>query len=222
MSTNSLTVINEAAALVGDPAFDRINRDAWRAILNHSARDIARKLRLVLKAATFDLVLNDDEYAMPDDCWQVKSMRVNETPTDTTTWWWLKEMFEDEFRNATQGQFSTATRATRYFALTDTFHLYPRPDKAITGGGKIQYWGMPAEVTSEATQGIPLADIMRDTLRERMLVYALRRLEKFDAAAAQEQEWQASLTSDRDRIEDRSADRRSRIRTQSGNIFGQR
>ena len=222
MSVNALLVINEAAALVGDPRFDRVTRDAWRALMNQSARDIARKLNLVLKTATFDLVALDDEYALPTDCWQVKSFQVNETPADLTTWWWLKEAFEDEFRDATQGNYQSATRPTRYFCRVDTFHLLPKPDVTITGGGKIRYWGMPDDVTNESIQSIPLVDTMRDSLRDRMVTYALRRLEKFDAASQHEKEWQTALTSDRDRIEDRSADRRPRIRTRAGNIFGQR
>lgn len=216
MSVNALLVINEAAALIGDPRFDRVTRDAWRTLMNQSARDIARKLRLVSKVATFDLVALDDEYAQPDDCWQVQSMQVNETPSDKTTWWWLKEMFEDEFRDVTGGQFPSATRPRRYFARVDTFHLFEMPDTFIAGGGKVRYWGMPADVTNESVEGIPLANIMRDSLRDRMCVYGLRRLEKWDAASQHEKEWEAALTSDRDRIEDRSSDRRPRLRMRSG------
>lgn len=217
MSVSALVVINEAAELVGDPNFERITRSAWRVFMNQSARDIARKLNLVLKVATFDIVADDDEYAMPSDCWQVKSLQANETPTDKTTWWWLGEMFEDEFRAATNGQFPSGTRPIKYFARVDTFHLFYRPDTDILGGGKIRYWGMPDEVTSEGTQNIALADIMRDSLRDRMCTYGLRRLEKWDAASMHEKEWQTSLGSDRDKVEDRSADRRPRIRTRPFN-----
>ena len=222
MSINSLTVINEAASLVGDPAFGRISAEAWRIIQNHSARDIARKLRLVLQTVTFDIVALGHEYALPSDCLQVKWVQFNETPSDQTTWWEVKEFFEAEFRAATNGQYSSNTRPTRYFVLNDTFHLHPMPDKTIVAAGKILYWGLPDDVTSPSVQPIPIMDILRDTLRERMLVYGLRRLEKYDAAANAEKEWEASLTVDRDRLEDRSADRRPRIRARMGNIFGQR
>lgn len=220
MSTSALSVINEAALAVGDPQFSRIARVEWRDLLNQSSRDLARKLRLVLWTATFDLAAASDEYALPADCIQVKGMRWNDTPSDSTTWRKCDEWFEDEFNGATDGSFSEGDPA-HYFVRVDTFHLYPRPGTAITGGGKIIYWGLPDDVTDEATQVIPIMDMLRDSLRERMVIHGLRRLDRFDKAAAHEQEWQASLTSDRDRLEDRSADRRSRIRTRPGNIFGQ-
>lgn len=222
MSVSALTVINEAAALVGDPNFTRVNQPAWNVILNSSARDLMRKLRLQLWTVTFDLAALDHEYALPSDCLQVKWVQVNETPSDQTQWREVKEFFEDEYRAATNGQYSSGTRPTRYFVLNDTFHLHPMPDTTILAGGKILYWGLPDDVTSPSTQGIPVMDILRDTLRERMLIYGWRRLKDFEAAAQAEKEWEASLTVDRDRLEDRSADRRPRVRTRPGNIFGQR
>lgn len=222
MSTNALSVINEAAVLIGDPLFSRITRSQWVALMNQSARDVAKKLRIVLKAATFDIVAGQHEYALPDDCWQVKSFQFNETPEDETTWWWLTEVFEDEYRKATNGMYPSSGRPTNYFVNLETFHLYQNPSESIVGGGKIRYWGMPSTVSNEAVDSIPLQDIMRDTLRDRMVTYALRILEKWDAASNHEREWNSSITIDRDRIEDRSADRRARIRTRPGNTFGQR
>jgi hypothetical protein len=222
VSTNALVVINEAAALIGDPEFKRVTAEAWRVIENNSCRDLARKLRLVLWTATFDIVANDHEYALPADCLQVKRIQCNETPSDQTTWWEVDEYFEDEFRAVTNGQYSSASRPYRYMAWLDTMDLFPMPDTDITGGGKITYWGLPDDIVTPATQGIPLMDIVRDSLRQRMLVYGFNRLEKYDAAAKAEQEWQATLTVDRDRLEDRSADRRPRIRTRRGNFLGLR
>ena len=222
MSVSAQEVINECATLIGDPAQQRVDADVWKLFLNQSARDIARKLRLVLWTVTFDIVGNDPEYALPSDCIQVKRVQFNETPSDQTTWWDVKEMFEDEFRAATDGQYPSISRSHRYHIFNDTFWLYPMPDVSVSGGGKITYWGLPDGVTSPSTQVIPLMDFMRDTLRERMIVYGLRRLEKWDASVKAEQEWQASLSSDRTRIEDRSADRRSRIRTSPRNTFGAR
>lgn len=213
MSVSALTVITEAAEAVGDPAFSRIARPEWRSILNASCRDLARKLKVVLWAATFDIVA-DDEYATPSDCIQIKSLSYNPTPSDPTTWYWLREKFEDEFRSMTHGAYPSGT-PTAYFARTDTFHLLSKPDTAVEAGGKMIYWGLPDDVTDETTQGIPVMDTLRDTMHDRMVTRALRRLEKFDAAEKREQEWQASLNVDREQLEDRSADRRARIRPRS-------
>lgn len=216
-----MLVINEAAAHIGDPLFRRISADEWLSFQNQSSRDLCRKLRLKLWTSVFDTVLNESEYSLPDDCLQVKSLRYNATPSDPTTAYWLTEAFEDEYRSLTDRTVSVS-QPLHYFVLTQTFFLSPIPDATVVGGGKIQYWGMPDNVTSPVSENIPVADFLRDTLRERMLIYGWRRLEKWDSAAAAESEWQASLATDRDRLEDRSADRRPRIRTRPGNIFGQR
>lgn len=214
MSTPATTPINEAAALVGDPAFTRITQPTWTVFLNTAARDLARKMRLIRRAATFDLVANDPEYALPSDCIQIIGMQYNLTPSDQTTWMKAKEMFEDEHQVATNGSYS-AGNPTRYLPRPDTFMFYPMPDTTIAAGGKITYWGMPDEVTNISSQSIPVMDFLRDSLRDRMVTFALRRLEKWDAASMAEKEWEAALTVDRDRFEDRSADRRTALRPRS-------
>ena len=219
MTVLSLRVIEEAALAIADPRFTRVTRPQWLTILNQSQRDMARKLRLVKHIATFDIE-TDDEYALPDDCVQVASMQWTDTPGDRNTWRWLREKFEDEFRADTDGSFSDGDPC-EYLVLTDTFHLFPRPDQLILGGGKITYWGMPDEVTDESTQAITIRAVARDTLKERMVVHGLRAIDRFDKAEKHEQEWVASLTTDRDKFEDRSTDRRPRMRT-SPTSFGER
>lgn len=211
MSVNALAIINEAALACGDPRFSRIDRDEWKMILNQSCRDLSRKMRLTLHTATFDITAGDAEYAFPDDCIQIKSLRWSDNPLDPSLWRWVEELFEDEYRSLTNLAQSTGV-PTGYHPQVDTYFMNPIPDATIVGGGKIQYWGMPDEVTNPETERIPVLDVLRDTLRERMVIYAMRRLEKWDAAQARELEWQATLVVDRDRIEDRSADRRSKLR----------
>jgi hypothetical protein len=222
VSVNAQIVVNEAAALIGDPAFSRITTEGWRVMLNESCRDVVVKLRLQMWRATFDLVANDPEYALPDDCIQVKRIEVNETPSDQTTWWDVGEWFEDEFRAATNGYYPLNTRPVRYTVWVDTYNLYMMPDTTIPGGGRITYWGLCDDVTDLGSQNIPVLDFMRDRVRDRMLIYGFRRLKQWDSAAAAEKEWEAALSADRARIEDRSADRRARLRTPAGNRFGLR
>jgi len=207
-----LAIINEAAASVGDPAFSRIARPLWRDFFNRSCRDAARKLKLVRWRATFDIVAGDDEYALPSDLRQVVKVEYNDTPSDPTTWWKVEEMMPDEFEEATNGAYPEG-RPDRYIAFIDTLHLVSMPDTDVVGGGRITYWGMPDDITDEATQSLPLMDIMRDTIRERMEIYALRRLERFDKAQKAEEEWLASLTTDRSQLEDRTDDKRPRLRS---------
>lgn len=222
MSVNAQTVINEAATIVGDPAFGRISNDTWTVFLNASCRDTVVKLRLQLWIVTFDIVANDHEYKLPDDCIQVKRVQVNETPSDQTTWWDVKEMPEDDFRAATNGQYPSESRPRGYHIWVDTFDLYRMPDTDIQGGGKITYWGLCDAVTSPAIENLPVLDLVRDRVRDRMLVYGFNRLKQWDSAAKAEKEWEAGLTADRSRIEDRAADARPRLRTSRTNSFGVR
>jgi hypothetical protein len=219
MSVQALAVVNDCARSLSDPQFQRVTRADWRAFMNEACRDLARKLRLVKWTATFDIE-NEGEYAMPEDCVQLVKVFYNPTPADRDTWRVLGEKFADEFYDATDGAYAEGDPC-EYFADTDTFHLYPRPDTAITGGGKVTYWGMPDEVTDEGVQLMPLRDVLRDSLAQRMLVLALRHIERFDKADEYEKEWLASLTTDRDRLEDRSQDRRPRMRP-GGISFGER
>lgn len=211
MSVQAIELVTDAAQAVGDPKFSRIFRPTWRAILNRASRDLSKKLKLVKHKAIFDIE-TDDEYALPDDCIQVVSFQWNDTPADPSSWRWLGEKFEDEFRAATEQTYPDGDPC-EYIVFTDTFHLYPRPDAAIVGGGKITYWGHPDPVTDEGTQLITVRDTARDVLLDRMVILGERLMERFDKAAEYEKEWIASLTTDRDKLEDRSADRRARIRT---------
>jgi hypothetical protein len=95
------------------------------------------------------------------------------------------------------------------------FHLYPKPATAIVNAGHICYWSMPDAITNPNTQNIPFADFLFDTLVEGMVVNGLKKLEKFEAAAARKIEWEESLVFDRDKMEDRSEDRRPNMMTGS-------
>lgn len=219
MSVNALAVINEAAAAVGDPAFSRVSRDRWRDILNQSARDLARKMNLVTWTATADAVANDEQLALPSDCLQVRSLRYYTNPADESTRVWLEEKYEDEYRALTQ-RASSSGDPLIYFVEGDIVNVWPVPSQALPAAFRIQHWGLPDEVTNESTQGIPVMDFLRDTLRERMVIHGLRALKEFDTASVHEQEWQSSLTFDRARLEDRSEDRRPRIRTTGSRTSG--
>ncbi len=219
MSVNALSVINDAALAVGDPGFTRVSRPQWLSILNQAARDLARKMNLVTWTATAAAVAGDEQLALPADCVQVRSLRYYTNPADESTRAWLGEKYEDEYRSLTDRS-SSSGDPLYYFVEGETINVWPVPSADLEAAFRIQYWGLPDAVTNESTQGIPVMDFLQDSLRERMVILGLRALKEFDTAAAHELEWQASLTFDRARVEDRSEDRRTRIRTSGSRMSG--
>jgi hypothetical protein len=204
-------VADEAATLISDPDYRRVTRPDWLIFLNATARTMARRMNIIEVEAFFDITSESDLYALPDDCKQMREIQVTQSPSDGATYYSLDEKFDDEFRARRQRSRQVGDPKI-YLMRQGFFQLDPFPSADYTNGGKITYWAMPDDITDMTIQYVPFANVLRDTLREGMIVHALKKLEKFDAAAAREKEWDASLVLDRNTVEDRSADRRSKIR----------
>jgi hypothetical protein len=216
MSFNSLLVINEAAEALRDPAFGTITQPRWLSIQNRVARIMARKMRLVEWTTVTGVTLAEPEYEYPSDSFQIISVRYNETPGDPTTWFKLGELFSDEFEARTQRNYSTGT-PMRYYPATTSLFLHPMPDVTLASALKVRYWGLPDAVTNASTQDVQLSDTLRDLLLEGMIAYGFDDMKDYESGASAQQKWQAALTFDRDRFEDKSADRRSRLRPRASN-----
>jgi len=210
VSVPALSVVSEAAIQCGDPQYQTIALDEWLVYLNASTRDLARKLLLKRRKTVGDITA-DMEYAYPANLIQVIRVEWNPTPSDATTWRKLREVFEDEFEDKTTYNYPTGD-PLGYFASTESFFLLPMPQQDLSSGLRITYWGVPDAVTSISTQPITIMDMLRDALRERMVIYGMRRQQRYDEATAHEKEWEAALQYERPRLEDRSADRRSAVR----------
>lgn len=216
-------VADECAVLAGDPDYRRVTRPDWLVFLNRTARTMARRMNIIEVEAFFDITADSDLYKLPDDCKQAREFQVTQTPSNANTFYSLDEKFDDEFRLRRQRNRNTGDPKV-YLMRQGFFQLDPWPSADYEDGGKITYWAMPDPITDMTIQYVPFANVLRDTLAEGMVVHALKKLEKFDAAIAREKEWEASLVLDRDKMEDRSADRRSKVRPRSssrGNYDGQ-
>ena len=215
MSTLAQSVIDEAAFDIGDPNYSRIDRTAWTMFLNWAARTMARNMRVVKWRATADIEAANDIYELPDDCVQVTRIQYNPTPDSDTTWRDVHEYFEDEYRKQTNWNLPLG-EPINYRMDQGFFLLTPRPSVAVPGGMRIEYWGLPSEVTDASTQDIPFQSLMRDHLKAGMNIRAMFKLEKLPNMQVAEQEWVAGLSASRPQLERRSDDRRSRIRPNVG------
>lgn len=210
MSTVISSIVNDASILASDPQFSRVTQSDWLAFYNLASRRLATDLKLVEYEATFTTT-TDDLYSMPEDAVQIKAVFYNADPaTDPYGYRKLGEMFEDEFQSSTDGAYPDGT-PSHYHPRQGYFHLYPRPDSTVTAGGKVQYWGIPAD-SFDRTANIPFADLMRDVLLLGMLYYGFTKMKLFEDAAAKKAEWDEAMAVSREKMEDRSVDRRTRLR----------
>lgn len=214
MSLSISTIINDAAVLVSDVAFSRVLRSDWLLFYNFQVRRLAREMRLVEYEATFTVVA-DDLYSLPSDCVRIKGIEFNESPsTAPRDWKGLKEKFEDEFRSLTDGHYPTGT-PSHYFMRQGFFHLYPCPQATVAGGGRLKYWGVPADAV-DSSEPVPFPETVRDVCLLGMLSLAFNKLKMFEDAAKKEAEFEAAIAKSRDALEDRSEDRRTQVRAAHG------
>lgn len=220
MSVSTLAIANDVALVLGDQSFTRFEQADHLLAINRVCRELATELRLVQWEASFDVVAGIEVYALPADCVQMRSLRFSLTPSDITSFYKLGEMFEDEFESATARQY-TSGDPTKYLARQGYFWLHPLPQATSVAGGRLLYWGLPDAVADLTTGVLPLPDFVRDLVALGVQIHALRKLEELEQAAVYEQEYARTMALIRDKIEDRSADRRSRVRTRVGGFGGQ-
>lgn len=201
---------SEAAVTIGDDKFSRVTRDNWKQFINKRMRMMCIRMRLVKRRAYFSIEADNEVYSLPTNCVQMTRLQFNPTPSDRNVYRDLNEKFEDEFRSSTSNQYPTGD-PTHYFADQGFFYLLPMPTTDVTLGGKIEYWGLPDGVTSQ-DQTFSLPDSMYDILVQGIVIDALRKMEKFDQAQVAEGDWEATIDRTRNTLEDRSADRRSKVR----------
>ncbi len=102
--------------------------------------------------ATTDLVANQQEYTFPTDILKIKRVEVT---YDGSNWKKAEPMDVNEVGTATDattvgGHF---TQSEPYFDLMDTgMMLYPIPSSAVTGGLKIWYEKLAAQLSSDTDE----------------------------------------------------------------------
>lgn len=214
-------MVNDAALAIGDPNKARVKNSDWISFYNRSARELCEKADVLQYRAIFNLG-TQALYPYPDEMVALSRIEVNETPTDDDAWRPLDELFEDEFRSRTTGRYPTATIPDSYFADQGGFYLIGRPEAAITGAGRMIFFGLPDRITDVTTATFQLIDIAQDYVTRRMIVYGLKARNRHAEAASELSQWYADVEGLQDNLEDRAKDRRSSIRPRRSPYAGMR
>lgn len=207
---SAATLIDEAAALIGDVNKRRVLASAWLVILNRTTRKMAGHVNLVEVQATFDLT-TEDRYPYPDDCVQVTGMAWNDNPSGAPfDWWHLDEKTEQWLREQTDGQYQDGDPEA-YIPQRSWFSLYPRYTTTLASGGRIQYLKIPNVVTEPISGTIDIPHFTHDLFVDGMLVEAHRHLKMYAEARELERQWRADFDEVKHRIEDRGNDKRPNV-----------
>jgi len=215
MSVQVLSVIQDTAAKIGDPAFSQITVAEYLAWANQRARKLCVRMNLVKWVAFADINADDEVYAEPDDCIQLTRLQFSPTPTDPRTFRDLSSYFADEFRARVNWNYPVGDPDS-YFADQGFLYLVGRPVADLSQALKIEYWGLPTDMTNAYTDKVPLADTVRDLLADGMEIDALWKLEKRDESLRAAAVWEANIGAIRPKLEMRSTDRRSSVRVSRG------
>ena len=222
-NTRALALIDEAALRIADPAYTRISVPKWTSFFNKRARQLATRLKLKKRRALFSTEADNEIHTYPQNLVVMTALEFTTSPTDRKTFRPVKELEEDEFKAATANNYPTGD-PTHYFADQGFLFLVPMPAAVYTNGLRMSYWGLPDAVVDPAVDYLPFAEHMRDVLLEGMIGDGLQVMEKFDAAAMQEQSYERLIGQSELRLEDRSEDRRqsfrpsTRVRGYSGQV----
>lgn len=212
------SIFDEVALGFGDVSRTRITNDHLLIWYNAVARDIGSRVDAVRYQAYFDLQV-DDAYTYPDEATTIVAVRVSDNPSDPYNFIDLVEMTEDEYRGNTRLRYPAASRPTHYWPTNTLFHLWPHPAAVIVGGGLIDYYGLPDEVTNWQGAQLPFPAFLRNWVKEGIEIEALKANKQYAEAQAAYTAWAAKEQEYKDRIEDRSDDRRPRLRVRS-NVRG--
>lgn len=223
MSTFVQSLINDAAQAIGDPNKQRVQSAQWLSIYNRSNRAICEEVNLLRKLDKFKIVAGQTRYDYPQSMVQLNGIQVSDTPTDEPSFRWLGEIFEDEFREATQGRYPTESLPSRYFATSSWFHLIGAAEVDIVDGGRTDYFGLPDEITDLSTNPVlQVDDLARDYIMEHMIALSMQARNRWAEAELALTAWQKRAEGLQDKLADRSDDRRSTLSPRRNRFGGMR
>lgn len=207
MSTLIDSLITQAAVNISNPDKGRVTPSDWLMFYGAVARDIGSRLYAIRYTAIFDLQA-DSDYDWPDEMTRMVALWVTDTPDDPDSWTKLKELRDDEFYDRVNRRYPTAALPTHYNPQATIFRLVPRPDTAIERAAKLEYWGLPDEITSIVGVSMQFPDFMREWVVEGMTIHGLRKLKEIAEANDRYASWAARENEYATRLTDRSDDRR--------------
>lgn len=209
------TLISEAANNIGDPSQQRIKPATWLMLYNDTLEEITRDYRILERDATFDISLEEDRYAYPDDLVQAREVRWSSTPTDVNSYAEVGERFDDEQRELTRyGKFDGDTDF-HYWARAEFFQLDPKPTVTVTDGGFISYWRLATPITVVQGAVFELPATLRKLSRTLLESNGLEAMERYAEAASLREQWENKMLKAYEKFEDRSDDRRAKLRLKS-------
>jgi hypothetical protein len=204
-------LVNAAATMLGDPNRGRIKTPDWLIHYNLSMNDICSLYDILQFESLADLPA-DGLASYPVESTRISEVAVNETPAVATAWRVLDEKFQDEYRDLTRLGLPSVARPEWYFADQGYIRLGGTLAADIVGGLRSTFYGVPDEALDLTLTHMPLPNFMRSYAVERILIYALRQDERESEAADYENRWNQRETWIRNKLEDRSVDRRDAIR----------
>ncbi len=206
------TIIGEAATRLDDPNKARILPAGWLLYYNDAIEAITTDWKVLEQDATHDLLQDEDRYDYPDDLVQMKRWKWSPDPTDPTTYVKAGEIFDDEYDRLTTRNLPVGDAEYQYWARANFFQITPRPTATVVDAGLISYWKLATRATDAAIDLFPLPDTLRVLTREHMLMSAKRTLTRYDEYQVDLSSWELRVSKIADKIEDRSDDRRARLR----------
>jgi hypothetical protein len=189
----------------------RITRPLWLQCYNNVQVDLATEIRCLECDATFDIVAEESRYAYRQDMVSMKRLWFSETPAEENTYRKVKEAFPDEWEDMVSGNYPGGY-VHHYIARPSFFQLVARPEAAIVDGGMLTYWATPTWLELEDNALMEVPYFLSKHVQEGMQILARIAARERGAAAQDYERWKASLSNLREKIEDRSDDRRSALR----------
>ncbi len=222
VSTLVSYLVDDAAQAIGDPNKQRIQIPQWLSIYNRSNRELCQKANVLRFLDAFDLIASQTKYDFPQSMVVMNGIAVSENPSDQTSFRWIKEMFEDEFREKTTSNYPSATLPESYFCTSGWFYLVGAATGTIVDGGCIDYFGLPDRITDLSTALMQVDDMAQDYLVRLMIIHALESRNRYAEAEEQLKLWNADMETLKDKLDDRSVDRRSTIAPRRNRLSGMR
>jgi hypothetical protein len=207
-------LLNQVAVRLGDPRMTRTTLSDLLAFHNEALEELTLGWRVLEEDATADIVAEERRYLYPEECVQLRRVRYNATPTTEETGWDLGEDFWEEHKSRTN-TFIEAGEPRHYCVRANFFELRPVPETVVVDGLFVSYWklGTPVLLQDILTAEVELPAMYRKYLREYATIYAKEKSGRYQEAAADRAALAESLDRVAGRIEDKSDDRRSQMRT---------
>lgn len=207
------TLITEAAFEIGDSNRTRIDTE-WMTIYNKSQREACEKFTILEREYVQGLETTD-RYAFPDGMTKLRTIRSSYSPTDPNTFYDLREMTDDEFRDATRRRYSIMQAPSHYFPRRDMFHVWPQPAGALDNALICVCYSLPDPIATIAGTLMEVPDVCQSLITERMVIEGLKALDRYEAARDRYEAWLRQGAETEDEIEDRTLDRRQSIQPRS-------